>query len=183
VSDRVKLGMVHGRFQPFHSGHLEYLRAAAGLAERLLVGITNPDRFRLREEAADRSRHTAEANPFTYTERLMMVDAVLRDERIAALVVPFPVSQPELWPDYVPAGTVHFVRVFDDWGAEKVDRLRAAGFEVRVLDRGARKRISGTEVRALIRSGGRFEELVPPAVAGFIGSLAGARALDLPLAS
>jgi len=42
---RVALGMIHGRFQPFHTGHLEYLVAAAGRCRRLAVGITNPEGF------------------------------------------------------------------------------------------------------------------------------------------
>ena len=67
--------MIHGRFQPFHHGHLAYLTAAAARCERLLVGITNPDRLRTRPEADDPKRHLPEANPFTYTERLLMVTA------------------------------------------------------------------------------------------------------------
>ena len=41
-------GMIHGRFQPFHTGHLEYLVAAAARCERLVVGITNPEGFPIR---------------------------------------------------------------------------------------------------------------------------------------
>ena len=58
--ERVALGMIHGRFQPFHLGHLAYLRAAAKRAERLLVGITNPDRARTLAEPADPRRHLPE---------------------------------------------------------------------------------------------------------------------------
>ncbi|MGZ4357283.1 MAG: adenylyltransferase/cytidyltransferase family protein, partial [Gaiellaceae bacterium] len=35
--------MIHGRFQPLHNGHLEYLRGAAAQSEEVFVGITNPD--------------------------------------------------------------------------------------------------------------------------------------------
>ena len=34
---------VHGRFQPFHVGHLEYVQLALGLGRFCYVGITNPD--------------------------------------------------------------------------------------------------------------------------------------------
>ena len=40
---RVARGMIHGRFQPFHLGHLEYLRGAAERCDEVFVGITNPD--------------------------------------------------------------------------------------------------------------------------------------------
>ena len=35
--------MIHGRFQPFHNGHLAYLCGAAARCDELFVGITNPD--------------------------------------------------------------------------------------------------------------------------------------------
>ena len=47
-------GMIHGRFQPFHNGHLEYLRGAAERSEEVFVGITNPDPARIRPEPSDR---------------------------------------------------------------------------------------------------------------------------------
>ena len=40
----VRQGMIHGRFQPFHKGHLEYMRGAAECCDELFVGITNPTR-------------------------------------------------------------------------------------------------------------------------------------------
>ena len=42
--------MIHGRFQPFHLGHLEYLAGAASEADEVWVGITNPDPTRVRPE-------------------------------------------------------------------------------------------------------------------------------------
>jgi len=45
--------MIHGRFQPFHNGHLEYLRGAASRCDEIFVGITNPDPERIRPEPAD----------------------------------------------------------------------------------------------------------------------------------
>ena len=46
-------GMIHGRFQPFHNGHLEYLRGAAARSDEVFVGITNPDPSRVKEEPSD----------------------------------------------------------------------------------------------------------------------------------
>jgi cytidyltransferase-like protein len=171
-------GMIHGRFQPFHCGHLAYLTAAAARCERLLVGITNPDRLHTRAEPEDGVRHLPEANPFTYTERLLMVTVAADAAGVGPVrVIPFPISAPEVWPDYVPAGTVHFLRVLSPWGAAKLERLRAGGFEVVVLDAEGGKEVSGEQVRAAIRAGGGWEPLVPPAVAEIIRSLPQRRAL------
>lgn len=164
-------GMIHGRFQPFHNGHLEYLRGAAARSDVVFVGITNPDPRRVREEPSDPLRHLPESNPFTYTERLLMIEAVAADEAIDVHVIPFPVNEPELWPAYVPEGVTQYLRLFSEWGGTKLDRMREAGYDVVVLDEGVEKELSGREVRDAIRGAGDWELLVPPGVARVIHSL------------
>jgi nicotinamide-nucleotide adenylyltransferase len=167
-------GMIHGRFQPFHNGHLEYLKGAAARSDEVFVGITNPDPERIRPEASDPLRHLPESNPYSYVERLLMVKAAAADARIEperVHVIPFPINEPELWGAYLPDGAVQFIRLFSDWGGTKLDRLRAAGYEVVVLDEGAEKEISGAEVREALRTGGDWERLVPPGVAELLKRL------------
>jgi nicotinamide-nucleotide adenylyltransferase len=167
----VTRGMIHGRFQPFHNGHLEYLRGAAERSDEIFVGITNPDPTRIKEEPSDPLRHLPESNPFSYVERLLMVTAVAEDEGIRAHVIPFPVNEPELWAAYVPQGVTQYLRLFSDWGGTKLERMRDAGYEVVILDEGASKELSGAEVRAAMREGRAWQELVPPGVARVISSL------------
>jgi cytidyltransferase-like protein len=157
--------MIHGRFQPFHLGHLEYLRGAAGRSDEVWVGITNPDPTRIKEEPSDPLRHLPESNPYTYAERLLMVEETAADEGIVVHVIPFPVNEPELWDAYVPSDVTQYIRLFSDWGGTKLDRLRAAGYEVVVLDEGVEKQISGVTVRAALRDGDDWRTLVPPGVA------------------
>ena len=166
--------MIHGRFQPFHNGHLEYLRGATDRSEEVFVGITNPDPTRIQLEATDPLRHLPESNPFTYVERLLMVEAASGDlglEPGRVHVIPFPVNEPELWGAYVPPGVTQYLRLFSAWGGTKLDRLRGAGYEVVILDEGAEKEISGAEVREAMRTGGDWEALVPPGVAEFVRAL------------
>jgi cytidyltransferase-like protein len=166
--------MIHGRFQPFHNGHLEYLQGAAARSDEVVVGITNPDPTRIRPEPDDPLRHLPESNPYSYFERLLMVKAAAADLRLdpsKVHVIPFPVNEPELWPAYVPPGVTQYVRLFSDWGGTKLERLRAAGYEVVVLDEGARKDVSGAGVRTALREGRDWEALVPPGVARVIHGL------------
>jgi cytidyltransferase-like protein len=167
--------MIHGRFQPFHLGHLEYMRGAAERCDELWVGITNPDPARVLPEASDPARHLPESNPYSYDERLLMVKAAAADlgldpERLH--VIPFPVNEPDLWPAYIPEGITQYLRLFSAWGGEKQERLREAGYEVVILDEGVEKELSGADVRAAMRAGADWEALVPPGVAR------GLRALD-----
>ena len=167
-------GMIHGRFQPFHNGHLEYLRGAAERSDEVFVGITNPDPSHVKPEASDPVRHLPESNPYTYAERMLMVKAAAADAGLAGErlhVIPFPVNTPEVWDSYVPRDVVQYIRLFSDWGGTKLDRLRSAGFQVVVLDEGAEKELSGADVRAAIREGRDWEQLVPPGVASVIHGL------------
>jgi cytidyltransferase-like protein len=166
--------MIHGRFQPFHNGHLEYLRAARDLCQTLVVGITNPDPTTIREDATSEHRHLPDANPYTYFERLLMIRAVLDDEGIPpdeAIIIPFPVNDPSRWPYYLPPNAVHYLRVFSDWEQAKVDRLREHGYTVEVLHPGIAKEIEASEVRRRMASGEDWHSLVPPAVVSVIERL------------
>lgn len=166
--------MVHGRFQPFHNGHLEYLRAARDLCTNLVVGITNPDPATVLEDPASEHRHLPESNPFTYFERLLMVREVLQDEGIApqhGIIIPFPVNLPDRWRYYLPPAVVHYVRVFSPWEQSKVDRLREQGYRVEVLHPGIEKEIEASEVRRRMAAGEDWQSLVPPAVVRVIERL------------
>jgi cytidyltransferase-like protein len=166
--------MIHGRFQPFHRGHLEYMRGAAERCDELWVGITNPDPARVLPEASDPARHLPESNPYSYDERLLMVKAAageLELDPCRVHVIPFPVNEPNLWNAYVPEGITQYLRLFSAWGGEKQERLLAAGYEVVILDDGAEKQISGADVREALRSGADWESLVTPGVAAVIRSL------------
>ncbi|MDQ4126652.1 MAG: nicotinate-nucleotide adenylyltransferase, partial [Actinomycetota bacterium] len=132
--------------------------------ERLIIGITAADSAAVRKENTSPHRHEPASNPFTYFERLQMIQATLLAEGLSPLtfaIVPFPIQDPGLIGHYVPEGTMHFVRVYSRWEEEKTRRLRDEGFPVEVLDPGQEKKISGSEVRRLMREGLPWEHLVP----------------------
>lgn len=165
----VPYGMIHGRFQPFHLGHLDYLRHAFRRCEHLIIGITNPDPSLIAEEEESPHRHRADANPFTFFQRLMMVQRVVQEqgmERRRVSIVPFPMHHPERWAYYTPSTVVQFITLFSDWERKKAERFCAAGYRVEVLD--LPRITSATEVRQRLRHGGDWEALVPPGVAAVI---------------
>ena len=166
--------MIHGRFQPFHNGHLEYMRLALERCDTLIIGITNPDPGQIREEATSDHRHLDESNPFTFFERHMMIRSVIRDEGIPperVVIAPFPINLPERWRHYVPSGVTQYIRIFSDWEQTKADRFIQHGFPVEVLTPGVEKEIEATEVRRRIAAGGDWESLVPRGVARVISDL------------
>ena len=149
---RCRYGMIHGRFQPFHLEHLRYFRFAWARSKQLIVGITNPDPSAVVADPLNQHRHLAENNPFTFVERLIMIQTTIREagyplERV--FIVPFHIHHPERWPHYLPGETTIFVVAYSPWERGKAERFQQAGYPVVVVDT-LEKTISGQHIRALI---------------------------------
>ena len=167
----IQLGAVCGRFQIFHNDHLQYVLAAKARCERLIVGITSPDKSVNPLEAVDPHRALDEANPCTYYERMKMVEAALLEaglDRADFDIVPFPIGKPELMRFYIPVGTHLFVTILDEWGHCKTDRLKDYGYDVEVLWERHDKAISSSMIRGLITENGEWRRYVPGATYEFI---------------
>lgn len=151
----IALGCVTGRFQPVHTQHLELFAIALAECDHLIVAITNPDAGARRAEAASTHRHTATANPFTYFERVRLIDAAVdeRGWRGRVTIVPFDLAAPVHWPNYAPRSARQFVRAYSEWERQKAARFEAAGYAVTLLEGDTQGRISAGEIRARIGAG------------------------------
>jgi nicotinamide mononucleotide adenylyltransferase len=174
------LACVTGRFQPVHCQHLELFEIALRDADRLVVAITNPDPGARREEVSSGHRHRPSANPFTYYERVRLLDAALAGGGLGerTTMVPFDLTRPEHWPEYVPLHARHLVRAYSDWERHKAGLLAAAGYAVEVLDGTLDGRLSASDIRARIAQGSGWEDLVPDAVVPVLRTLLAAIAAD-----
>jgi nicotinamide-nucleotide adenylyltransferase len=163
-------GVIHGRFQVLHNDHLTYLLAGKALCKHLVVGITNPDPSRVREETADSHRSSRSANPLTYYERYQLIRAALTEADCSLdefSVVPLPIHDPQLYRYYVPTEAVFFLAIYDDWGRQKKKYFESLHLEIHVLREvpPEEKGISGTEVRREMADGDPWEHRVPGSVA------------------
>lgn len=166
----VDYGIVLGRFQPFHIGHLEYLEAARRRCNRLIVGITNPDIAVLRHHDSDPNRSKRESNPYSYFERHELIETTLTGEGWASgdfAIVPADLDHPERLGAFLPdpQRSKVFVTIYDSWGEEKLGRITDQKFITEVLWRRtmAERATSGTEIRALMHDGKPWAHLVPRA--------------------
>ncbi len=169
---RFGLGCVTGRFQPVHDQHLELIGIALAECAHVIVAVTNPDPGARHEELTSTHRHTAAANPFTYYERARLLDAAVTGAGWAGrtTVVPFDLTRPGLWAEYVPREARQYVRAYDGWEKQKAAALEAGGYRVVVLAGDPTTKHSATDVRAQL-SAGAIPAAVLPAVSPLLAQL------------
>jgi nicotinamide-nucleotide adenylyltransferase len=166
---RYKTGVIHGRFQVLHNDHIKYLLAGKQLCKHLIVGITNPDPSLTKDSKANPHRSKPVANPLTYYERYVMVQAALFEQGLKFSefsIVPFPINIPELIKYYVPMDAIFFLTIYDDWGKQKKQYFQSLGlkihllWEVKLEDKG----LSSSDIREAMVKDKEWEHLVPKSV-------------------
>jgi nicotinamide-nucleotide adenylyltransferase len=170
----IALGCVTGRFQPVHEQHLSLFEIALADCRRLVVAVTNPDTRARHMESTSAHRHTAAANPFTYFERVRLLEAAMANRGLAerTTIVPFDLTRPDVWPEYVPLTARHFVRAFSDWERQKAQRLEQAGYQVTLLDGDPSDRLSASDIRAGMQAGDScWHPLVPTGTVSLLDEL------------
>ena len=168
-----KIGVIHGRFQMLHIGHMEYLLAGKKRCDYLIIGIANPDASTTRFTEANPHRSLALANPLTYFERFQMISGAMLEagvNRHEFDIVPFPINFPDTLFNYVPQDAKYFMTIYDEWSIEKLDLLKSKNCIVDIMwtRTNDEKITSGTEVRNLIISNKAWAHLVPEFVCKYI---------------
>ena len=184
MAEMYDIASAHGRFQPLHLGHVEYLLAAKQRCRFLYVGVTQYILSRL-ENTSESAPHRAEpiSNPMTFFERQAMIRDVLLECGVPHMefgVVPFPIEDIAILPEFLPLEVPVLTTIYEEWNREKIARLRAAGYVVEVLYADRERVYSGMEIRRLIMTGDtRWKELVPAATIRWVERIGmGQRLLD-----
>jgi nicotinamide mononucleotide adenylyltransferase len=164
---------VHGRFQPPHLDHLEYIEAALNQTSHLIIGITQPDAAQLIDCPEDPHRSESASNPLSYDERCEAIRRMLLARSISENLfsfVRFPIEQPDNLEKFIGVGTVCFTTIRDEWNVVKIGRLKSLGYDVRVLwNKSDQPGIQGTEIRQMIRENDDgWKSFVHQAVADYL---------------
>ena len=151
-----------GRFQPFHSGHLEVIKEFRPQATSFIIVI-----------GSAQESHTL-TNPFTAGERYSMIKRSLTDENINDVdIIPLQdLNRYSIWVNYVES----FVPPFDTVISNNPLTRRLfgeKGYEVREPKLYKRERFSGEEIRRRIMHNESWHDLVPKAVVRIIEEVEG----------
>jgi nicotinamide-nucleotide adenylyltransferase len=160
----MRVGLLVGRFQPFHLGHLEAVRYALANADYVYVVVGSAQRSYERD------------NPFTAGERIEMIKSALDGNKIDPsrwMAVPIPdADSHSLWVSNVESMVPKFDIVFTNDALTYI-LFKEGGFEVKAVPYLDRTRYSATNVRDRILERKDWESLVSPQVAKLVKRFGG----------
>jgi len=160
-----KYGSVHGRFQPLHNEHLEYLLEAKRHCHYLWVGITQYNIKNLSESPEGAHRELPFNNPFSYFERVEMITNALVNEGIPINdfgIIPFPIETPQSLPGFLPTNIPIYTTIREEWNQRKITLLTSVGYRVIELLKGKEKSVEGEKIRlSIVRGDKDWENVVP----------------------
>lgn len=161
--DKIR-GILIGRMQPVHNGHVEVIKQILTEVDEIIIGIGSAQ---LSHEIKD---------PFTAGERLMMMNQALAEIEVNPsryYIIPMQdINFNSIWPSHVKMLTPPFDIVYS--GNPLVKQLFSEeGYEVRQPPLYDRLHLSGTEVRHRMVNDDDWQELVPKATADLIMEING----------
>ncbi|MDR2623644.1 MAG: nicotinamide-nucleotide adenylyltransferase [Methanobrevibacter sp.] len=168
ANSKERRGILIGRMQPLHNGHIQVIKDTFKEVDELIIGI-----------GSTQISHTLE-NPFTAGERTLMVKKSLTEEGIEGdkyYIIPITdIMNNAMWVSHVEMLTPYFNKVFS--GNPLVQQLfTEAGYELNVPVLFNRKLLSGTKIRDLMINDGGWEDLVPKSTAMIIKKINGVERL------
>ncbi len=148
-------GILIGRFQPPHLGHIEIIKQMLEEVDELIIGV-----------GSAQLSHTLD-NPFTAGERVLMLNKALAEAEIDSTrvhIIPIPdVNNHAVWVSHVLSFSPPFVTVYS--GNVLVNRLfKERGFEVKIPPLFKRKEYQGAEIRKRMLADKDWRNLVPKSV-------------------
>ena len=154
-------GILIGRFQPFHEGHMRVVKGIVDDVDELVLGVGSAD-------ASHEPR-----NPFTAGERIMMIQNTLTAFETTTYVVPLDdMDRNSVWVSHVESMSPWFDVAYSN-NPLVIRLFREDGVDVRQTEMFDRDNLRGTEIRERMARDGDWEQLVPDAVVEVIREVDG----------
>ena len=150
-------GLLIGRFQPFHLGHLDALRYALSKVEKLWVGLGSSN------------KPLQKNNPFSAEDRKKMILSSIDDpirNKIEIYFIP-DFEDHKKWVEHIDTIVPKFDIVFTNDDMTKY-LYSKRGTRVETIPFTKRDVLSGTNIRDLILSDQPWEEFVPDGTRNFL---------------
>ena len=163
-------GLMMGRFQPFHLGHLDLVKQILEQCDEVVIAVTS-SQFNYLEK-----------DPFTSGERIEMIHDSLKESEInlsrcfiVAIENQFNIAT---WSSFLKSALPHFDKVYS--GNEYVKMLLADSsidvIEPKFLDK---PQYNASHIRQMMISDNNWQALVPGAVVKFLQKINGKKRLEV----
>jgi len=138
-----------------HVNHWKYISTAFGLAKKVKILITNPNRS---AKATSKALHRGalENNPLTYSQRVRIFKAFFKNIGIPASryeFARFDIRDKKVWKKVLNKKIPNLINTYGSpWSKQKLKDFKASGFPVIQSGFLKTKPISGTEIRKILKS-------------------------------
>ena len=154
----MKVGILIGRFQPLHKGHVNAIEFARDNSERLFVIVGSAE------------KSNQERNPFSFEERKKMISLALKGKKLHDNISIVPINDASNHTELIKSikntiGEYNLIFTNDEL-TEKL--FKEDGAEVLNVPLQDRNELSATEVRKRLELDKEWESLVTPEIAQYL---------------
>ena len=154
----MKVGILIGRFQPLHKGHVNAIEFARDNSERLFVIVGSAE------------KSNQERNPFSFEERKRMIGLALKGKKLQDNISIVPINDARNHTEWIKSikntiGEYNLIFTNDEL-TEKL--FKEEGAEVLNVPLQDRNELSATEVRKRLELDKEWESLVTPEIARYL---------------
>ena len=154
----MKVGILIGRFQPLHKGHVNAIEFARDNSERLFVIVGSAE------------KSNQERNPFSFEERKRMIGLALKGKKLQDNISIVPINDARNHTEWIKSikntiGEYNLIFTNDEL-TEKL--FKEDGAEVLNVPLQDRNELSATEVRKRLELDKEWESLVTPEIVQYL---------------
>lgn len=169
MNEKIIRGIMVGRFQPFHKGHLSLAKQIFKDCEELIIAIGSAQFNYISQD------------PFTAGERILMIHQALLEARLdltKCYIVPIINDENNArWFAHLRSMVPHFDVLFS--GNQFVRSLVAENVKIKKPQFISKKYYNGTYIRKTIAERENWQKLVPNGVAEIIEEIGGVRRIKM----
>ncbi len=154
----MKIGILVGRFQPLHKGHIEAIEFAENNSDKLYIIVGSAE------------KSNQKRNPFTFEERKKMIELAMIDRKLHESITIVPINDANNHTEWILSiknviGAYNIIFTNDEVTEKLFNKDETKVINVPLLDRNA---LSATEVRRRLELDEKWETLVIPTVVNYL---------------